>query len=258
MTPANMKLGKKLHLVTEEENNKLLSMSDNKSSSIPPATENFDENSIAENLDREMQSIVNDRSMNISDKVSMYNQCLARLQENQKKDISLPGSNLAEKKPDERSRTVQSLPSSTSSTVPIKTASTKTLINNLPKDLRRKAGAVLKQWSKRANIGVNDKGELVIDGGAIRGGNAVALFTKLAAADNRDHPFGWDDMIQEVAKLKLPIDLQSTETKARNKPAKRLYRKPKTKMNKTAHNSRLAHTLSTDTILSAPGWISFS
>ena len=203
--------------------------------------------------------------MDTSEKTQKYNQLLIRLQDNLKKDDSMPSCNVPERIPTEKYRPTSASALSLCSHgyndaalgIGSKPFFTKTLIRNLPKDLRKKASNILKQWSKHTNISVNDYDELMFDGVAIRGGNAVALITKLAADDDRNEPPGYQEMTLAIAKLKLPEHNQTKVAKSRAKLPKRLQQKShRTIDNKFNHNSRIYHTPSNYNIKPSSNWIS--
>ena len=69
---------KTLHLVTEEEYSKLLASSKEQSITSPPIKHYFDEKKPTENIDGQTLSILNDKSMDTSEKTQKYNQLLIR------------------------------------------------------------------------------------------------------------------------------------------------------------------------------------
>ena len=159
-------------------------------------------------LDAEMTSILDRSDADVSEKVRLYNQALLRYNDMTKARAAKPiPVVVAEKK--EASAATAREPTD--------------VVGTLPKTLQTKGRQLL---SRLSTVAWNERGELMHEGVAIPGSNAVDLVHDLLRKRKTSDPVGWQQFANQMRAANIPMELVGNVTRRRYIQQKRGKRTP--------------------------------
>ena len=170
---------------------------------LPHPTSNAIDTSLRD-LDAEMTSILDRSDADVSEKVRLYNQALLRYNDMTKARAAKP--------------------------IPVVEASAATVgepkdvVGTLPKTLQTKGRQLLSHLS---TVAWNERGELMHEGVAIPGSNAVDLVHDLLRKRKTSAPVGWQQFANQMRAANIPMELVGNVTRRRYIQEKRGKRTPK-------------------------------
>ena len=161
-------------------------------------------------LDAEMTSILDGSDADESEKVRLYNQALLRYNDMTKARAAKPIPVVVEVKK-EAAATTASVVEPTD------------IVGTLPKTLQMKGRQLL---SRLSAVTWNERGELIHNGVAIRGSNAVDLVHDLLRNRKTPDPVGWQQFANRVRAANIPMELVGNVTRRLYLQKKRGKRTP--------------------------------
>ena len=163
---------------------------------LPHPTSNAIDTTLRD-LDAEMTSILDRSDADVSEKVRLYNQALLRYNDMTKARAAKPiRVVVAEKKEASASAGTVGEPTD--------------VVGTLPKTLQTKGRQLL---SRLSTVAWNERGELIHDGVAIPGSNAVDLVHDLLRKRKTSDPVGWQQFANQMRAANIPMELVGNVTR---------------------------------------------
>ena len=179
--------------------------------SIPHPTSNAIDTTLRD-LDAEMTSILDRSDADVSEKVRLYNQALLRYNDMTKARAAKPIPVVVAEKN-------KAAVASAMATVGEPTD----VVGTLPKTLQTKGRQLL---SRLSTVAWNERGELMHEGVAIPGSNAVDLVHDLMRKRKTSDPVGWQQFANQMRAANIPMELVGNVTRRRYIQQKRGKRTP--------------------------------
>ena len=174
---------------------------------LPDPTSNAIDTTLRD-LDAEMTSILDRSDADVSEKVRLYNQALLRYNDMTKARAAKPIPVVVAEKKEASAATVRE-PTD--------------VVGTLPKTLQTKGRQLL---SRRSTVAWNERGELMHEGVAIPGSNAVDLVHDLLRKRKTSDPVGWQQFANQMRAANIPMELVGNVTRRRYIQQKRGKRTP--------------------------------
>ena len=174
---------------------------------LPHPTSNAIDTSLRD-LDAEMTSILDRSDADVSEKVRLYNQALLRYNDMTKARAAKPIPVVVAEKKEASAATV---------------GEPTDVVGTLPKTLQTKGRQLL---SRLSTVAWNERGELMHDGVAIPGSNAVDLVHDLLRKRKTSDPVGWQQFANQMRAANIPMELVGNVTRRRYIQEKRGKRTP--------------------------------
>ena len=174
---------------------------------LPHPTSNAIDTTLRD-LDAEMTSILDRSDADVSEKVRLYNQALLRYNDMTKARAAKPIPVVVAEKKEASAATVRE-PTD--------------VVGTLPKTLQTKGRQLL---SRLSTVAWNERGELMHEGVAIPGSNAVDLVHDLLRKRKTSDPVGWQQFANQMRAANIPMELVGNVTRRRYIQQKRGKRTP--------------------------------
>ena len=176
---------------------------------LPHPTSNAIDTTLRD-LDAEMTSILDRSDADVSEKVRLYNRALLRYNDMTKARAAKPiRVVVAEKKEASASAATVGEPTD--------------VVGTLPKTLQTEGRQLL---SRLSTVAWNERGELMHEGVAIPGSNAVDLVHDLLRKRKTSDPVGWQQFANQMRAANIPMELVGNVTRRRYIQEKRGKRTP--------------------------------
>ena len=174
---------------------------------LPHPTSNAIDTTLRD-LDAEMTSILDRSDADVSEKVRLYNQALLRYNDMTKARAAKPIPVVVAEKKEASAATV---------------GEPTDVVGTLPKTLQTKGRQLL---SRLSTVAWNERGELMHEGVAIPGSNAVDLVHDLLRKRKTSDPVGWQQFANQMRAANIPMELVGNVTRRRYIQEKRGKRTP--------------------------------
>ena len=182
---------------------------------------------ILRDLDAEMTSILKSDA-DVSEKVPLYNQLLLRYNEMTKMHAAIPTPVVVMKSNNEpvvvmKSNNVPVVVMKSNNEPVVKSTEPVNIVATLPKTLQKKGRQLLSHLSK---VEWNERGELIHEGVAIPGSNAVDLVHDLLRnRKTATDPLGWHQFAKQMRSVNIPMELVGNEARRKHMQKKPTPRK---------------------------------